>query len=296
MIEHVSQSETAYKEYFQMPDPSIPIRSFVNSSRQQSISVKPHWHEAVEILYMLEGTAVQRINDLVFGIYTGDIVIINGLNVHSTISEGNEATDILVLQFDPRLLNTMEEGYLRPLFFSKDPGNPHLVNTQMPIGSQIKEHMMDIYHEFADKSHGYELAIKSDIYRILCLMLRSSDMRYCTDTRYNAYKIKLQRLQILLDYIDRHYEQPIELSEAAEMIHMSRYHFCRFFKKTMGKTFIEYLNETRIEKAHQMIISSDKTISEIAFEVGFNSVTYFNRLYKSIKHCTPTAARQSLHS
>lgn len=292
IIEHTSQSETAYEERFQTPDPAIPIRSFVNSSRQQSMSVKPHWHEAVEILYVLEGTAVQRINDLVFDIHKGDIVIINGLNVHSTISEGNEFTDIMVLQFDPHLLNTVEEGYLRPLFFSKNPGNPHLINDQNSAGYQIKEHIMDIYNEFTDKARGYELAIKSNVYRILCLMLRSSDMKYCTDTQYNAYKTKLQRLQILLDYIDKHYEQAIKLSEAAEMVYMSKYHFCRFFKKTTGKTLIEYLNETRIEKAHQIIMASDKTISEIAFEVGFNSVPYFDRLYKSIKHCTPISARQ----
>ena len=75
-------------------------------------------------------------------------------------------------------------------------------------------------------------------------------------------------------------ETELSVAAAAKIACMSYYHFCRLFKKVIGKTFVEYQNFIRIRRAEKLLITTDRTITNIAFETGFGSVAYFNRVFK----------------
>ena len=80
----------------------------------------------------------------------------------------------------------------------------------------------------------------------------------------------------------------ISLSEASALVNMSNVSFNRFMKKRTGKTFVDYVNDVRIGYASMWLIEKDVSVSEVAFNSGFNNIANFNRIFKKLKNCTPT--------
>jgi len=93
------------------------------------------------------------------------------------------------------------------------------------------------------------------------------------------------------DYVGSHYSDPIQLESIGSALNISRYHFCRSFKRTTGLTFMEYLREVRIEKAKTLLRNTNLRVGEIAFEVGFQTLTHYNRTFRKTVGCSPTEYR-----
>ena len=104
-------------------------------------------------------------------------------------------------------------------------------------------------------------------------------------------KNKEYRINKVCTYLEQHYSKPISISEAAAIVNISPSAFCKFFKRATGKTFSDYLNEIRIGYACYQLIETDKQISTIARSAGFESITYFNRVFTRKKNSTPRAFR-----
>jgi AraC-like DNA-binding protein/ligand-binding sensor protein len=95
-------------------------------------------------------------------------------------------------------------------------------------------------------------------------------------------------------YINEHYAEDLSLSEVAQAAHMSTYYFCKQFKKATGLSFTEYLSRVRVEKAKEQLLNPHMRVSEVAYEVGFQSLTHFNRMFKKLNGESPTDYRTHL--
>jgi len=100
------------------------------------------------------------------------------------------------------------------------------------------------------------------------------------------------RIDRVCTYINQNYKQEIRLEDAAAIASMSRTAFCRFFKRSTGKTFIDFVNELRIGRASRLLIESDLTIAQICYEVGFNNVSNFNRRFLEHHRSSPRNYRK----
>ena len=98
--------------------------------------------------------------------------------------------------------------------------------------------------------------------------------------------------QKVISYISENYQREITLDELAEFVCMNRAALCRRFKNITGKTIFEFLNEFRIAYACKLIANTDARISAIAYDCGFNNISHFNSLFKSITNYNPTAYRE----
>lgn len=107
------------------------------------------------------------------------------------------------------------------------------------------------------------------------------------DSFENSDKIKR-----IYEFVQENFDKKIKLSEAAEKVNMSQVSFNRFIKKRTGKTFVDYVNDVRIGHAAIKLLEQDVSISEIAFNCGFNNIANFNRIFKKSKNCTPSQYRQ----
>jgi len=96
------------------------------------------------------------------------------------------------------------------------------------------------------------------------------------------------------EFIEKHKSDPISLSEVARALNVSTFYFCKLFKKATGINFTEYLSRVRIEKAKNLLLNPNLRVSEIAYEVGFQSLTHFNRVFLRIVGRSPTAYRDAL--
>ncbi|HYY31161.1 MAG TPA: helix-turn-helix domain-containing protein [Chthoniobacterales bacterium] len=95
-------------------------------------------------------------------------------------------------------------------------------------------------------------------------------------------------------HITAHYGDAISLAETARAMHVSTFYFCKIFKKATGLTFTDYLGRVRIEKAKNLLLNPHLRISEIAYTVGFQSLTHFNRVFRKLTGEAPTVFRDSL--
>ena len=96
------------------------------------------------------------------------------------------------------------------------------------------------------------------------------------------------------DFIAANYVEDLSLAMVAKAAHMSTFYFCKQFKKATGVTFTNYLNRVRVEKAKEMLLNPHARVSEVAFDVGFQSLTHFNRVFRSLTGESPTAYRETL--
>ena len=96
------------------------------------------------------------------------------------------------------------------------------------------------------------------------------------------------------EYINAHHTEDLCLSTVAQAAHMSTFYFCKQFKKATGLSFTEYLSRVRIEKAKEQLLKPNARVSEVAYEVGFQSLTHFNRVFKKLSGESPSAYRAHL--
>jgi AraC-like DNA-binding protein len=94
-------------------------------------------------------------------------------------------------------------------------------------------------------------------------------------------------------YILANQADPIDLAKVAQAMHVSTFYFCKMFKRATGLTFTEYLSRVRVEKAKKLLLNPHLRISEIAYNVGFQSLTHFNRVFRQVVGQSPTEYRES---
>jgi AraC family transcriptional regulator len=114
----------------------------------------------------------------------------------------------------------------------------------------------------------------------------------CTDSRMVAVEESQHDFIQVIDYIEAYLEQPIELEELAQVAGMSRFYFCRLFKKTIGLTPHQFVIKRRIERAKHLLKRSNLSISEIAVACGFANQNHLTRYFKRLTNVTPTVFRQ----
>jgi AraC-like DNA-binding protein len=102
----------------------------------------------------------------------------------------------------------------------------------------------------------------------------------------------MNRLKRVIGSIEERFDESITLGELAGLAQMSESYFCRFFKRITTKTPIEYINAYRIQRAALMLRQPDRKIMEIAMDVGFNNLNYFNTVFRKRYGCTPSEYRR----
>jgi AraC-like DNA-binding protein/ligand-binding sensor protein len=98
------------------------------------------------------------------------------------------------------------------------------------------------------------------------------------------------------EYVQKHVEEPISLEQVVEHVHVSRFYFCKLFKKATGMTLTEYVARVRVEKAKSLLVDHSLRISEVVFAAGFGSIPHFNSVFKRHVGMAPTEYRSSLRS
>lgn len=278
------------EENFLISDSHLPFTAFIN----KNIPKTYHWHNYIELLYVIDGSAIISIENDEFDVSHNDFIIINSQLTHASSITKNTSFEILVIQFEPNVLYTsynslFESKYIIP-FLKNEIIYPKLI--KLNEHSKLKELLTEILEDFTNKGMGYEFNIKGNIYKIFSYLLMNV---FKTDLQeFETKTQQLLRLKDLFEYVENNFSNELPINWAAKFVCMSYYYFCHFFKIVTGKTYIEYLNFVRLEEASMLLENSAHSIIRISSMCGFSSINYFNRLFKKEKGISPTTYRKQL--
>lgn len=272
-------------------EPNFPFRLFMDEGK---FPVPHHWHDEIEIIYMKEGSVKVGINNNIYNIKEGDILLISSADIHYFLPEGNNGKRT-VIQFNLSIFDSFfsvmsERKEIRPLFAdSKRLSTEWNTSVKLEMESQIK----GIIEEYNDKAEGYKLALKARLYDLAVLLLRKVPMESRSLEEETKQREALSRLENVFQFVENNHTTDISLEDASKEAGFSVYHFTRFFKQNTGITFGQYLSNFRITKAEWFLMNNQYTITEISNKCGFNSVKTFNRVFKELKGYSPSQYRKS---
>ena len=235
-----------------------------------------HCHEHMELIYFPNGKTKVVIENDTFECNAGDMVAINGHELHS--SERIDNSTIFCIRIAPSFFSDID---YKNIFFK--PFAKHDVF--------IRDCFEKIFCEFKTPGPGSDSQIKGLTYLLITHLLRNYRL---TDEIALSKKKKLYKINTILQYILANYHKKLTTAELAKRFYLSEYYFCRFFKSETGMSPTNYLNKVRIEKAAVFLKNSDRSITETALEVGFEDSNYFSKLFKKYMNVTPREYKKKL--
>ena len=248
--------------------------------------VSNHWHNSMEILYILDGEMELVTNNRSQLLHKNDFAIINSRDIHST--KCLKRTTILLLQIPYQFLkkNIPDYDHIR---FEKNTQPKSTANSTEAINIQFL--LISMYNTYDAKSEGFSLRFISLLYELLYELLQhfKVDVSQASITKTDR---NLKRLETVISYVRQHYNETISLDEVAGIVALNTEYFCRFFKKYMGMTFLEYVNSIRLTYVCKDLMNTDYSITDILAKHGFTNYKLFMRLFKEKYGCTPKEKRK----
>lgn len=109
----------------------------------------------------------------------------------------------------------------------------------------------------------------------------------------DTHLMTIDRIRKVMSYVEEHYKENISLQDVSDLLGIGKEYFCRFFKKNMGISFLQYLNEVRLSHIYQGLMDTELPIAELMEENGFSNQKLFNRSFKALYGCTPSSVRKT---
>ena len=275
---------------------------FCNPSHR--LRVRHHGHEEVEIVYLHHGSFKLDINMEPYGTDRECFLFINSGELHSLRSLSMEFDEQAVV-FSPSMLlfqdyDSIDESILLPLTQNKLTF-PRFLDQTSPFFSAFRSCYQQISHIFSQSKETLitgeqiltddvisQLQIKAGILQLIGILMEAGLM--CQSPRTESQKITA--IKTVLSYITDHYHEKLYVQDLASQVNMNEQYFCRFFKRSIGKTPIDYINDYRLNKVIRLLETGDAQITEIYLECGFNNMGNFQRLFKRKTGITPLQYRK----
>ena len=247
-----------------------------------------HYHPEIELTYIHYGNGLRFIGDSISPYGTGDICLIGENLPHNYVAANRDPDNneiAYVIQFPKSIFVNHEE--FKPLIrlFNKAKYGLHFPNATEAVYQKIlKLNSLSPIKRF------------NMLIDILDTLNNSKEFKSLSEVSFadtQSMNKQQSRISKVTSYIISHYDKDLSLGQAADLIGMTPSAFSRWFKQSVGKTFVNYLNNIRIERACQQLIQTDLTVKQIAFRSGFDSIGNFNRTFKKYKSETPIIYRKN---
>ena len=255
---------------------------------QQKLNFFWHYHPEYELTLIVHGKGTRMVGDHHEYFESGDLVFIGPDLPHTWMSdrhmEGN--CKVVVIQFTKELVQRfigLEEVAKINSFLSD-------AKRGLTINSNNNENVKNLIKALPSKTGIDKISVFLQILHLLSTL----ETRTLASSFYQPLKgaENEKRINTVCQYIQKHSTEPLTIQKAASIIHLTPSAFCKFFKRITGKTFSDYVNDIRIANVCRDLIATDKQVSTIAFENGFDTLTYFNRIFLKKKGMKPSKYRK----
>lgn len=276
-----------------MPNKEIGINVFYYECvHSPALCVFPlHWHTCMELIAVTSGWLDIEIDRQVCRVKAGEIAVINPSQLHACSSFDPSATLYCLMVdmdfFRSRFVESLDEQYVTPLLDGKARLVPHICGDEALNGL-----IADCCETFQRQQEAYQLRLKAILFQMLYQLCTQYMQCSSPDIQRGPSTLSRERVNVILHYVDEHYAERIKLDDLVEIVHINRYYICKIFQQYVGRTFLDYVNLVRIQKAVSLLVSTNKSITDIAFSTGFQDINYFSRIFKRIMGISPTELRK----
>ncbi len=252
-----------------------------------------HWHEEFEFAIVTRGRPVCWVENTRIPLEPGEGIFINSLALHAADQEPPEGPQLHSAVFHPRLIGgSMDSIFWQKLVqpLLKDSALRYLVlKPEIPWHRQVLDCFGAAWQAVVEEPEDYELRVREELSRAFALLNRNCAT--IVESLSEQQRVDAGRIRTMLEFIDRHASEELTIEEIAASVSVSESVCLRCFRQFLGTTPIQYVKNLRLDRAAQMLRSTAKTAREIAWECGFNDVSYFTKSFREKQGCTPTEYR-----
>jgi len=267
---------------------SFLVRRF--SSSAEHTLANWHFHPELELIFVNGGTGKRHIGKNVSYFNDGDLVLMGANLPHFGFTDrltGNRSETVVQFREDflgKGFFEVPEMNLVKRLLHISKQGLTFHGETKERVGKKIEAlSWVDHY----DRLLGLLDILKDLAYSREYEILNADGVALAVDSKEN------ERINVIYNYIRDHFKEQISLDEMADQVHMTVPAFCRYFKKNSRKTFTKFVNEYRIVHASKLLAETSSSITDIAYESGFNNFSHFNKRFKEFTGKSPSEYRKA---
>ena len=262
-----------------LSDEELPVQLARNRHSACGEIFHSHWHEHLEIHYILEGCAVFHIDQELYEVQAGDLIIANRNELHAGYST-TVPYEANLLVFDPSDL-------------SRELGEKNLRFQSLVRGdTTVRTMIAGIFSEQKREELGHRALCRAWVTELLVYLCRHYAAEGVPAKDMVKRRRDLERLRPALDYIEQNYSERVSVAQLAKLLCLSPDRLGHLFRDGVGQAPLQYINEIRLRKAMNLLKTEEYTVTEVAQAVGFFDYNHFGRLFRRRYGCTPNQVRQ----
>lgn len=245
-----------------------------------------HWHEELEVLYVKEGALSLKLPSKTYTLNRGDCAILNARVLHDAIAEPYCELDSFV--FSSKLIgeetSVYYKKYLAPLIIGQI-FDGHLVLNEE--NNPVRDYFLKAFSAMSEDVFGYEFIVRECLSQIFLHLYLYYESAIALGSLAESQDDL--RIRNMMNFLHEHFSEDISLSHIAQVAKVSERECLRCFQRTINVSPMQYLLKYRVMQAAKLLENDmEKSISEVAREAGFDSLSYFSKVFKRFYKCTPS--------
>ncbi|WP_270182019.1 AraC family transcriptional regulator [Alkalihalobacillus sp. CinArs1] len=272
----------------------LPIACYETTiSKNVNGYIPLHWHEEVQFVLVRRGEGIFQINEVKVVLKEGEGLFINSGQLHMAEENLQTGCDYICLNVSPHYV-LPHELYSRYVFpYIKATNLPYrFIGTKSSWEKNILNSILSVHFLIEEKAPYFEL----DTFMVINQMWKELIMNGLPLEYDEVEAVKQSRMKQMVTFIHHHYGEKITLDDIAGSGHLSRAECCRYFKAMLRKTPLTYVLDYRIQKSLVLLQQPDANVTDVGYEVGFNSTSYFISKFRNKMDMTPLAYKKEFLS
>lgn len=272
----------------------FPCSAYHTDWRRDGIRGVPwHWHSEFELMMVVEGSVESCFGSERVVLHTGDGFFVNSRSLHRIEMTDCDRCQVRSLVFDPLLVSggretVFHEETVQPLLLAGAfPGMALYRNGE--AGRAILEHIRQAHQHCECERGGYVFDVRYHLSKALYRILQENA---CRIAEAGATEGGARRTQAMVDYVHRHFDEPIALADLARVSNLCVREVQRCFRREMDITPIEYIQRYRIRMACKRLLDGNPSSTEVGLSCGFSNSSHFCRIFRQYMGCSPTEFRR----
>ncbi len=239
---------------------------------------KSHWHDnAFEFILVLKGAINASLSSEKYVMKENDLLIVSAEDVHS-FSKIEEDNIVLFFQINCEYFQNVFPNIMQWILFA----NPISGESENDHLKTLRYYLAKLFYSLPESENPLK-----ELIPFLSYCERNLQSTHMIEKKDDITEKQMELFYEIDDYVYTHFTEQIDLTNISESLNYNKYYFSNLIKTITGMNFLEYLNHVRVLAAERFLISTDKKISEIAYDCGFSDIRSLNRYFKKWYSCTP---------